>query len=93
MQPLVEISYCPWGLAGSCKTATDAYNASICPPSLNGSFAEGNREYAAMVAAFVAHLIERYGKSEVEQWKFEFWNEPNGRVTTVTHARTTSTFV
>src|SRR4029077_5251367 len=29
------------------------------------------------IAAFAAHLIERYGIDEVAQWYFEVWNEPN----------------
>ena len=23
-------------------------------------------------------MLQRYGKAEVQQWQFEFWNEPNG---------------
>lgn len=79
IRPLVEISYCPWGLNGdSCHASTDAYNASICAPSLNGSYGLGNAEYASMMSAFIRHLIGRYGAEEVESWQFEFWNEPNG---------------
>jgi xylan 1,4-beta-xylosidase len=30
-----------------------------------------------MIDAFVRHLLARYGTTEVEQWYFEVWNEPN----------------
>jgi xylan 1,4-beta-xylosidase len=30
-----------------------------------------------LIAAFAAHLIDRYGIDEVAQWYFEVWNEPN----------------
>jgi xylan 1,4-beta-xylosidase len=46
------------------------YHPIVAPP----------RDYAkwdALIAAFAAHLIERYGIEEVAQWYFEVWNEPN----------------
>jgi len=33
--------------------------------------------WAELIDAFVRHLIQRYGASEVRRWPFEFWNEPN----------------
>jgi len=33
--------------------------------------------WAALIDAFVRHLIQRYGAEEVRQWPFEVWNEPN----------------
>ena len=34
-------------------------------------------EWDDVIRQFAEHLIERYGKEEVEQWPFEVWNEPN----------------
>jgi xylan 1,4-beta-xylosidase len=34
-------------------------------------------KWAALVEAFTRHLVERYGRTEVESWYFEVWNEPN----------------
>ena len=45
---------------GACMDSTDAYNASICAPILNGSHTAGNTEYANMIASFLKHLLERY---------------------------------
>ena len=78
IRPLVEISYTPWGLTGHCTQETDAYNASICPPVLDGSNDRGNLEYGNMVKAMLSHLVERYGVDEIRKWQFEFYNEPNG---------------
>ncbi|HEY9027070.1 MAG TPA: beta-xylosidase [Burkholderiaceae bacterium] len=33
--------------------------------------------WADLIEAFARHLIQRYGASEVHQWRFEVWNEPN----------------
>lgn len=34
-------------------------------------------EWKKLIEAFFLHIIKRYGKTEVETWKFEFWNEPD----------------
>lgn len=36
------------------------------------------RAWHDLVAAWVGHCLERYGRNEVEQWYWETWNEPNG---------------
>jgi len=35
-------------------------------------------KWAELVFQWTKHCMERYGRSEVEQWYFEVWNEPNG---------------
>lgn len=30
-----------------------------------------------LIAKFIKHILDRYGKDEVESWYFEVWNEPN----------------
>lgn len=34
-------------------------------------------EWATLVQAFIAHLVERYGSDRVRDWRFEIWNEPD----------------
>lgn len=34
-------------------------------------------EWADLVRATVAHLVDRYGLDEVRGWPIEVWNEPN----------------
>ena len=35
------------------------------------------RKWGELVYQWVTHCVSRYGRSEVEQWYWEVWNEPN----------------
>jgi xylan 1,4-beta-xylosidase len=35
------------------------------------------KKWAELVFQWVTHCVERYGKTEVERWYWEVWNEPN----------------
>jgi xylan 1,4-beta-xylosidase len=35
------------------------------------------RKWSELIYHWVKHCVERYGKSEVESWYWELWNEPN----------------
>lgn len=71
VRPYVELSFMPRGLAADPnQTQAFWYHPIVSPP----------KDYAkwdAMLGAFAAHLIARYGLAEVATWKFEVWNEPN----------------
>ncbi|HEY0749264.1 MAG TPA: hypothetical protein VGD63_21360 [Steroidobacteraceae bacterium] len=70
VRPYVELSFMPRKLASREVEQNFKYHPIVAPP----------RDYAkweGLVAAFAAHLIERYGIEEVAQWYFEVWNEPN----------------
>lgn len=70
VRPFVELSFMPAKLAARHAVHVFKYHPIVAPP----------RDYAkwdALIAAFAAHLIERYGADEVAQWYFEVWNEPN----------------
>ena len=70
VRPYVELSFMPSKLASRQAVHSFKYHPIVAPP----------RNYAtwdALVAAFAAHLIDRYGIDEVAQWYFEVWNEPN----------------
>jgi xylan 1,4-beta-xylosidase len=71
IRPYVELSFMPKKMASD-PAALHAfwYKQNVSPP----------KDYAlwdAMIQAFAAHLIQRYGIDEVATWKFEVWNEPN----------------
>jgi hypothetical protein len=34
-------------------------------------------QWSTLVREFAKHLIDRYGRSEVQYWYFEVWNEPD----------------
>jgi xylan 1,4-beta-xylosidase len=70
LRPIVELSFMPRQLAAAPEATVFAYKAVISPP-------RDHERWAALVRDFVVHLAERYGRSEVRQWAFEVWNEPN----------------
>ncbi len=69
MKPFVEIGFMPTPLASGTQTCFN-YKANVTPPT-------DYEEWDDVIRQFAEHLIERYGKEEVEQWPFEVWNEPN----------------
>jgi xylan 1,4-beta-xylosidase len=80
MRPMVEISFTPTGLASNRTQVQNLlwYNnksPNVSPPT--GSAGTWSK-WAAMMAAFVRHLEDRYGAEEVRNnWYFEVWNEPS----------------
>jgi len=70
VRPYVELSFMPRKLASRQAVHPFKYSPIVAPP---GSYAK----WDALIAAFAAHLIDRYGIDEVAQWYFEVWNEPN----------------
>jgi xylan 1,4-beta-xylosidase len=70
IKPFVELSFMPRKLALNLTPHPFWYKPLPSPP-------KDPRKWSALVEAFTKHLVERYGKREVEQWYFEVWNEPN----------------
>ncbi len=74
LKPFVEFSFMPNALAakdGAPKIFK--YKGNSSPP-------KDYMKWRALVAAFAQHLIDRYGRTEVETWPFEVWNEPDLKV-------------
>lgn len=72
MKPFVELSFMPKLLASGRRTIF-YYKGNITPPKRYEKWAE-------LIKSLIIHLIERYGKEEIESWFFEVWNEPNLKV-------------
>ncbi len=70
VKPFIELSFMPRKLAANLKPHPFWYKPLPSPP-------KDPAKWSALVQAFTRHLVDRYGKSEVEQWYFEVWNEPN----------------
>lgn len=70
VKPFVELSFMPEKLAANPKPHPFWYKPLPSPP-------KDPQRWAALITAFVNHLMDRYGKQEVETWYFEVWNEPN----------------
>ena len=69
LKPFVQLSFMPSALAAQKDKTTFYANVITSPPK------DINR-WNCLVDKFVRHLIDRYGKSEVESWPFAVWNEP-----------------
>ncbi|HKY43595.1 MAG TPA: glycosyl hydrolase [Pyrinomonadaceae bacterium] len=72
MKPFVELSFMPGPLASADRTVFK-YKANITPP-------KDYKQWAALIERFVSHCVERYGESEISEWLFEVWNEPNLKI-------------
>ena len=71
VQPFVELSFMPRGLAADPNLKQAFwYQPVVSPP-------KSYQQWDAMIHALALHLIERYGIDELAQWNFEVWNEPN----------------
>ena len=69
MKPFVELSFMPTALASGTGTIFH-YKGNTTPPA-------DYEKWEWFIKKFISHLIERYGLSEIRQWYFEIWNEPN----------------
>ena len=69
MKPFVELSFMPQALASGNKFVF-WWKGNITPPKDYG-------DWERLIKALVRHWTARYGQSEVKQWYFEVWNEPN----------------
>ncbi len=69
MKPFVEFGFMPEALASGDKTIF-WWKGNITPP-------KDYDRWEQLIQALVKHWTARYGASEVRQWYFEVWNEPN----------------
>src|ERR1700685_4634778 len=70
IKPFVELSFMPRTLPATLTPHAFWYKPLPSPPN-------NPAKWSALIQAFTKHLLDRYGKPEVEQWYFEVWNEPN----------------
>ena len=81
MKPLAQIGFMPEALSTNPKPYrhywkpgdkyTDIMTGWSYPP-------KDYNKWRELVYQWVKHCVERYGKTEVESWYWEVWNEPNG---------------
>jgi xylan 1,4-beta-xylosidase len=69
MKPFVELSFMPSILASGSQTVFQ-YRANVTPP-------KDYAQWSVLIRKLVRHWVDRYGITEVRQWFFEVWNEPN----------------
>jgi xylan 1,4-beta-xylosidase len=76
LRPFVEIGFMPEAL--SSQPEPYARNWPSTPEGRG--WAQPPKDYtkwAELVRQWVLHAVTRYGKSEVETWQWELWNEPD----------------
>ncbi|MEV0634120.1 xylan 1,4-beta-xylosidase [Streptomyces sp. NPDC050619] len=69
IRPFLELGFMPGELASGEQTVF-WWRGNVTPPA-------SHQEWAELVRATLAHLIDRYGLDEVRTWPIEVWNEPN----------------
>lgn len=69
IKPFVELGFMPQALASG-SAECFVYRGNVTPP-------KDYKQWAALIDAFVRHLLARYGQAEVLTWNFEVWNEPD----------------
>ncbi|MEW9552261.1 beta-xylosidase [Nonomuraea sp. NPDC050783] len=69
VRPFVELGFMPRELAT--VTGTLFWWGAHCSPPKDMA------RWVELVTSTVEHWIDRYGRAEVRQWRFEVWNEPN----------------
>ncbi|MFJ1733733.1 xylan 1,4-beta-xylosidase [Streptomyces sp. NPDC088254] len=69
IRPFLELGFMPTGLASGEQTVF-WWKGNVTPP-------RSDREWADLVRATLARLVDRYGLDEVRTWPIEVWNEPN----------------
>lgn len=80
IKPMAEVGFMPQALS----TKPDPYRHNWKPGDPYGNIYTGwayppkdYKKWAALVYEWVKHSVERYGKTEVESWYWELWNEPD----------------
>ena len=80
MKPLAEIGFMPEALSSH----PVPYKHNWDPANKNSVLFTGwayppnnYKKWSELIYQWVKHCVNRYGKSEVESWYWELWNEPN----------------
>jgi xylan 1,4-beta-xylosidase len=80
MKPLAQVGFMPEALS----THPEPYKHNWEPGNKYSNIFTGwayppkdYKKWAALVYAWVDHCVKRYGKTEVESWYWEVWNEPD----------------
>jgi xylan 1,4-beta-xylosidase len=80
VRPYAEIGFMPEALSTHPEPYQHEWRPGAGYTRISTGWAYPPRDYAAwaeLVYRWVGHCVERYGRSEVERWYWEVWNEPN----------------
>jgi xylan 1,4-beta-xylosidase len=80
VRPMVELGFMPKDLAAGLPNRHEPYEVHFPGSTVSGASNNPPKDYKRweeLVRVLTAHLVERYGRSEVLTWNFEVWNEPD----------------
>ena len=80
MKPIAQIGFMPQALSTHPEPYKHYWNPNTKYDEIFTGWAYPPRDYvkfANLVFEWVKHSVARYGKSEVETWHWELWNEPD----------------
>jgi xylan 1,4-beta-xylosidase len=78
--PFVEIGFMPKALSTQPEPYTPVWKPGDKNPDyyIGWTYPPNNyQKWGELIYQWVTHCIAKYGKSEVEKWDWEVWNEPN----------------
>jgi xylan 1,4-beta-xylosidase len=80
-RPLIELGFLPRDLVPA-RIETSDWERDVGQENYesDGLWKYPPKDYdkwAELVYQFVTHLVARYGRDQVETWRFELWNEPD----------------
>ncbi|MEO8126626.1 MAG: beta-xylosidase [Bryobacteraceae bacterium] len=81
MKPLVQVGFMPEALSTKPEPYTHHWKPGDKYSDVFTGWAHPPKDYAKwseLVYQWTKHCVEKYGKAEVETWKWEVWNEPDG---------------
>jgi xylan 1,4-beta-xylosidase len=79
VRPMVELGFMPKDLAATVPGVTD-YQVRYPKSTISGASNNPPKDYALwgeLIRKYTEHLVQRYGKDQVNKWYFEVWNEPD----------------
>ena len=81
MKPLAQIGFMPEALSSNPYPYKHDWAPGKDYKTIITGWAYPPKDYkkwAELIFQWVKHSVDRYGKTEVESWYWELWNEPNG---------------
>jgi xylan 1,4-beta-xylosidase len=80
MRPMLEVGFMPEALSVKPKPYQHSWKPGAPYSDIYTGWAYPPKDYnkwAELVYRWALHCVSRYGKTEVEKWYWELWNEPN----------------
>jgi xylan 1,4-beta-xylosidase len=80
VKPYLEIGFMPQALSSKPEPYRSVWRPGFDYARIGTGVSYPPKDYGRwgdLVFHWVTHCLERYGKTEVESWYFEVWNEPN----------------